>query len=86
MVSLVNELRSEWLRVAQSVVRKRGRQLSDLRFAKRTKHGYAFFVNRDTPWDLLHEITQAVAALYPDYDYALVAESCSELVNTEDLQ
>lgn len=80
--SLIEELRKDWIRIASSVVRKRGKRLEDLRFAKRTTHGYAFFLAKKPHWDILHEITQELAKLYPHFDYALVAETSSELANT----
>lgn len=82
--SLKELLHKEWLRIAQSIVKKRGRKLSDLCFAKRTTHGYAFFLTKKVEWDMLHEITTEVARLFPHIEFATVAETCSELFNTED--
>lgn len=82
--SLRKMLYKDWQRIAESVVKKRGRKLDDLRFAKRTTHGYAFFLTKKVNWDLLHEITREVAHLFPHVEFALVAEACSELFNSED--
>ena len=81
--SLKKILRRDWQEIAQSVVKKRGRKLEDLRFAKRTSHGYAFFLTKKIEWDILHEIASEVAKVFPHLDYAYVAETCSEFLNTD---
>lgn len=72
------------LDVARERVRRRGRRLSDLRFAKRTIHGYAFFEVGHELWEILHEIAQEVFSRNPHYDFAFVVELCSEIVNTDE--
>lgn len=72
------------MRIAKQHVKKQGRKLDDLRFAKRTVHGYAFFDVGHDVWDHLHEIANEVFRANPQYDFAFVVEICSELVNTEE--
>lgn len=79
--SLKELLHKEWLRIAQSVVKKRGRRLSDLCFAKRTSVGYAFFLTKKVEWEMLHEITVKVSQLFPHLEFSAVAETCSEMFN-----
>ena len=82
--SLRKILRRDWQKIAQSVVKKRGRKLEDLRFAKRTTHGYAFFLTKKIDWDVLHEIAAEVANVFPHLDYAYVADVCSEFLNSDE--
>lgn len=71
------------LKIAQEKVKKRGRSLTDLRFAKRTTNGYAFFEVGHEVWDMLHEITTEVFKKNPGYELSFVVELCSEVVNAE---
>lgn len=73
------------LRVTEEAVRKRGRRLSWLRFAKRrTPQGYAFFLQKDIPWDVIHEIVSQVYKLHPQYAYATVADIASEFFTMDE--
>lgn len=82
--SLIAILKKDWMKIAESVVKKRGRRLEDLAFAKRTTQGYAFFIAKKVPWEILHEISEELAALYPHLDYAVVAEASSEIANSQE--
>lgn len=88
MQSLISEkhrnLISDVLSLAQQKVKRQGKQLSDLRFAKRTKYGYAFFEKTHDMWDVLHETAKEALRKHPEYELAFVVEICSELVNMDE--
>ena len=80
---LTKRLQEDWLKIAELVVKKRGKRLQDLAFAKRTADGYAFFEEIEhSIFDTLSEITERLSYLYPEYAYALVADVSSELANS----
>lgn len=81
-------IKKDLLHIAKEMVRKRGRRLSDLRFAKRTPLGYAFFREVVGEWNLLHEIVEEAAMKFPQYEFAVVVDIASELFNqdAEDLE
>lgn len=82
--TLREKVYKDWLKIAESVVRKRGKQISDLAFAKRTNTGYAFFESiHHEGLDMLHEIAQKIHDLYPHYQFSFVVELCSELANND---
>ncbi len=68
----------------QQKVKRRGRRFSDLRFAKRTPHGYAFFEKSHNMWDILHETVTEALRKNPHYELSFIVELCSELVNTDE--
>lgn len=72
------------LSIAHEAVRKRGRRLDWLRFAKRTLTGYAFFKNTDDQWETLTEIVKEAKVLHPHYEFAVVVDIASELFNQEE--
>jgi len=88
MQSLISKkyehLISHILKVARAKVRKRDKDLLDLRFAKRTNNGYAFFEAPHEIWAILHDIAKEVHKLYLDYEFSLIVELCSEVVNTDE--
>jgi len=75
---------SDILAIARKKVKRRGRNLSDLRFAKRTTKGYAFFEVTHEVWDMLSEIVKEVLSKHPKYELAFVVELCSEVVNMDE--
>lgn len=75
---------SDVLNTARERVKRRGRHLSDLRFAKRTTNGYAFFEVGHDVWDMLHDIVMEVYQRHSHYDFAFIVEVCSEVVNTDE--
>ena len=80
-----SRLIADLLWIAKEAVRKRGRRLSWLHFAQRhTPKGYAFVVEKETPWDLWQEIVQKAAAHHPEYAFAKVVDIASELFNQEE--
>lgn len=42
------------------------------------------FLTKKIAWDILHEITIEVAHLFPHVTFAAVAQTCSEMFNTEE--
>ena len=70
--------------IARKKVKQRGKRLPDLRFAKRTADGYAFFKAKYDIWDILHEIAQEVFAKHSQYDFSFIVEVCSEVVNSDE--
>lgn len=75
---------SDLLRIAREKVKRRGRRLSDLRFAKRTINGYAFFEVGHEVWDMLHDIVMDTYLQYRHYSFAFITELCSEIVNMDE--
>lgn len=70
--------------IAKATARKRKRRLSDLRFAKRTDNGYAFFITRiDHPWEILEEIAQSLVVAFPNLSYAQAVDTVSAWVNQQ---
>ncbi|HEX7042876.1 MAG TPA: hypothetical protein VF189_06505 [Patescibacteria group bacterium] len=77
-----SRLIADLLWIAKEAVRKRGRRLSWLTFAKRrAPKGYAFALGKDAPWDVLHEIAQKAAMHNPAYAFSQVVDIASELFN-----
>lgn len=72
------------LSIARETVRKRGRRLEDLRFAKRTREGYVFYQKVQEGWDMWHEIVQKAKIAFPEYDMAVVVDISSELFNSDE--
>ncbi len=82
---LHENLITDLIRIAKEAVKKRGRRLSWLRFAqRRTPKGYAFVLDREAPWEVLHEIVTKAASLHPHYSFAVVVDIASELFNQEE--
>ena len=75
------EILRDVLILAEEAVRKRGRRLSHLRFAKRTHNGYAFFKRKRISWDILDEIAQSTCRLHPQYTLGKITDLISEMVN-----
>lgn len=68
-------------RKAHDETRKVGKEVSWLQFARKTKRGYRFLVNRERQWQMLERIAQEVAKDYPDYRLGQVVDILADLVN-----
>lgn len=67
-----------------ALVKRKGKTLSWLRFAKKTNTGgFHFMQNKEEQWSLLEECADRVAKHYPEKKSGEIADLISELVNTK---
>ena len=68
--------------IAQKAVKKRGRRLSWLHFARPTATGWSFFKKRNIPWEVIQEVHQQVQRLHKTCcSQTSVTDTFSQLIN-----
>lgn len=69
--------------LAKSMVTKKGKTLSWLRFAKKNlAESYSFIPYKESQWSILEKIAEKVLILYPKKRSGEIVDLISELVNT----
>lgn len=70
--------------VIDDSIGRKGKSVSQLRFARPTKKGWSFFRKKSTPWELLEDITHQTVKRHPHCHRAKIAETLSRLINLSD--
>jgi len=69
--------------LAKTVVAKKGKTLSWLRFAKKNSTGgFSFIPHKEPQWSALEKLAEKISILYPDKRSGEIVDLISELVNT----
>lgn len=67
---------------AKQAVKKRGRRLSWLHFARPTATGWSFFRKKSVPWEVIQEVHQQVQNLHKACcSQSRVTDTFSEIIN-----
>lgn len=67
--------------IATSKSKSLKRNVSWLQFAKKTKYCYRFLKNKERQWQILNELAQKAAQIYPDYTKGQIVDILANLVN-----
>lgn len=78
------ELLKALFAVFDEAVRKKGKRLNSLQFARPTEKGWSFFIGKTIQWESLEDVMHQTVKRHPHCHRARVAEAISHMINLSD--